>query len=104
MQNHLRLFQYAFPKQDSKQSFQAVDSGFVYEVTLNEKAKWDDGTLIKADDYIESMELLLNSKMRNYRANTYYSGTSALANAKKYYDSEAPLPDRACSKRGSLRM
>lgn len=74
-----------------QKTLDAVDSGFVYEVTLNEKAKWDDGTLIKADDYIESMELLLNSKMRNYRANTYYSGTSALANAKKYYDSEAPI-------------
>ena len=69
----------------------SIESGYVFEITLNENAKFDDGTKITADDYVKSMELLLNSSMRNYRANTYYSGTSAIAGGKKYFDSEAPI-------------
>ena len=68
-----------------------IESGYVYEIKLNPKAKWEDGTAITADDYIYSMQMLLNSKMRNYRANLYYSGESAVAGGLAYYNSEAPI-------------
>lgn len=49
------------------------------------------GDAITADDYIYSMQMLLNSKMKNYRANLYVNGESALAGALGYYNSESPI-------------
>ncbi len=69
------------------------ESGYVFEIKLNPDAQWQNGEKITADDYIYSMQQLLNSKMRNYRANLYISGESALAGAQAYYDSEAPIYD-----------
>ena len=37
------------------------------------------------------MQMLLNSKMKNYRANLYVNGESALAGALGYYNSESPI-------------
>ena len=68
-----------------------VTSGYVYEIKLNPNAKWQNGDIINADTYVYSMEKLLNSKMRNYRANLYYAGESAVAGGAGYFNSEAPL-------------
>ena len=68
-----------------------VEAGFVFEIALNPKAAWQNGDKITADDYIESMKRLLDSKMRNYRANLYISGESALAGGAAFYNSEAPI-------------
>lgn len=68
-----------------------IKEGYVFEIKLNEDAKWQNGEKITADDYIYSMQQLLNSKMKNYRANLYVSGESALAGAAEYYNSEAPI-------------
>lgn len=68
-----------------------VTEGYVFEIKLNPDAKWENGVAITADDYIYSMQQLLNSKMRNYRANLYYAGESAVAGGQAYYDSEAPI-------------
>ena len=68
-----------------------IESGYVFEIKLNPDAAWENGEKITADDYIYSMQQLLNSKMRNYRANLYIAGESALAGAQAYYDSEAPI-------------
>jgi ABC-type transport system substrate-binding protein len=65
-----------------------VTEGYVYEIKLNPNAKWQTGELINADSYIYSMEKLLNSKYRNYRANLYISGESAVAGGLGYYNSE----------------
>lgn len=70
-----------------------VTSGYVFEIKLNPDAKWETGEKITADDYIESMKDLLDSKMRNYRANLYYSGESAVAGGLEYYNSGAPIYD-----------
>ena len=70
-----------------------IESGYVFEIKLNPKMKWENGTAINADTYIYSMKQLLNSKMRNYRANLYYAGESAVAGALAYYNSEAPIYD-----------
>lgn len=58
---------------------------YVYEVKLREGLKWEDNTPINADSFIESGKLLLSPKMKNYRANLYVSGESAIAGAKDYY-------------------
>ncbi len=68
-----------------------VKEGYVFEIALNPDAKWENGEKITADDYIYSMQQLLDSKMKNYRANLYVSGESALAGAMAYYNSEAPI-------------
>lgn len=62
-----------------------VTEGFVYEIKLNPNAAWENGAKITADDYIYSMQMLLNPKMKNYRANLYYSGESAVAGGSRYY-------------------
>ncbi len=68
-----------------------VKEGYVFEIKLNEDAMWQNGKKITADDYIYSMQQLLNSKMKNYRANLYIAGESALAGAMAYYNSESPI-------------
>ena len=67
--------------------------GKVYRIALNPAAKWANGVAINADTYVESMKALLDPKMRNYRANTYYNGSSAVKNAQKYFESESPIYD-----------
>jgi len=62
-----------------------VTEGYVYEIKLNPNAKWENGEAITADDYIYSMQQLLNPDMHNYRANLYIAGESALAGAINYY-------------------
>ena len=68
-----------------------VTEGYVYEIKLNPNAAWENGVKITADDYIYSMEQLLNPKMKNYRANLYYSGESAVAGGAAFYNSESPI-------------
>ncbi|MBR5311068.1 MAG: hypothetical protein IKU42_08120 [Oscillospiraceae bacterium] len=73
------------------QTPETTTEGHVFEIRLNPNAKWQNGEAITADDYIYSMEQLLNPEMRNYRANLYYSGESAVAGGYNYYNSGAPL-------------
>lgn len=53
----------------------------VYQIKLREGLKWEDGTPINADSFVKSAELLLDPEMKNYRANLYVSGESAIAGA-----------------------
>lgn len=62
-----------------------ITEGYIFDITLRQGAKWEDGTPINADTYVYSMQQLLNPEMKNYRANTYWSGDSAIAGAKAYY-------------------
>ncbi len=61
-------------------------SGYVFEISLNPDACWENGEKITAEDYIYSMKQLLDPKMKNYRANLYYSEESAIAGALNYYE------------------
>lgn len=72
-----------------------ITESYVYEIKLNPNMVWENGDPINADTYVYSMQQLLDSKMRNYRANNYVSGSSALAGALGYYNSEAPIYDHA---------
>jgi len=59
--------------------------GQVWEIPLRKTAKWEDGTAITADDYVESMSRLLDPHYANYRADSYYNGNFVIANAENYY-------------------
>ena len=60
-------------------------SGMIWEIPLRKTAKWQDGTAITANDYVQSMERLLQPKYANYRADSYYNGNFVIANAENYY-------------------
>ena len=68
------------------QTAEETEKGFVFEIKLNPDMKWQDGTPINADTYIYSMQQLLAPEMKNYRANLYYSGESAVAGGASYYN------------------
>lgn len=57
----------------------------VYQIDLNPEMKWETGEPITADDYIESMKLCLDPKMKNYRSSAYVSSEAAICNAKGYF-------------------
>ena len=67
------------------QTAEDTTSGFVFEIKLNPEMKWENGEAITADDYIYSMKALLDPAMKNYRANLYYAGESAVAGGYEYY-------------------
>ena len=73
------------------QAVEDTKSGFVFEVKLNPDMKWEDGTPINADSYVYSTKALLDPNMRNYRANLFYAGESAVAGGDTYYNSGAPI-------------
>jgi len=70
-----------------------VTKDYVYEIKLRPEMKWENGTPINADTYIYSMQALLDPAMKNYRANNYYSGSSAVAGALAYFNQGAPIYD-----------
>ncbi len=59
--------------------------GFAYAITLREDLKWDDGTPIKAEDFVYSMQEQLNPLFRHYRADTFYSSQICIAGAESYF-------------------
>ncbi len=65
---------------------QQVEAGYVFEFKLNPEMKWENGIPINADSYIYSMKALLDPAMKNYRANLYCEGESAVAGGNDYYN------------------
>ncbi len=61
------------------------NNNMVWDIKLNKDAKWEDGAAITAQDYVDSMERLLQPKYANYRADSYYNGNMILVNAESYY-------------------
>ena len=55
-----------------------------WRIALNQDVTWENGEKITADDYVYSMQQLLNPKMLNRRADSYYAGTFIIHNAKNY--------------------
>ena len=62
-----------------------LSEGYIWDIALNEAAVWEDGTPIKADDYIESLKRQLDPQMANFRADSYYASSLVVANAEKYF-------------------
>lgn len=60
-------------------------AGMVWDIPLNQNAKWQNGDAITSTDYVESMKRLLDPELVNYRADGYYNGNMVIANAETYY-------------------
>ena len=78
-----------------------ITEEYVYEIKLRHGATWETkkyggktygGTAITADDYVESFKILLDPARKNYRANLYYAGESAVANGMNYYYQGSAVP------------
>ena len=63
---------------------QKAEGGYAWKITLRDDLKWDDGTPIKAADFVYSMQQLLDPAFMNFRANTYYD-TLMIKNSKFYF-------------------
>ena len=63
---------------------QKAEGGYAWKITLRDDLKWDDGSAITAEDFVYSMEQLLDPAFMNFRANTYYD-TLMIKNSKPYF-------------------
>lgn len=73
---------------------EAVDKGWgieagsqyrAWKITIRNDLKWDDGTPITANDFVESTKRLLDPAAQNSRADDYtYAGDFVMHNAKNY--------------------
>lgn len=60
------------------------DTAKAWKIVLRDDLCWEDGTPIKAQDFVTSAELLLNPEAANHRADSLYSGNMVLVNAKNF--------------------
>ena len=58
--------------------------GYAYKITLRDDLKWDDGTAIKAEDFVWTMQQQLDPLFQNYRADSFYAGATVIVNAQNY--------------------
>ncbi len=69
-------------------------SGQKWQVKLNQAAVFEDGTVINADTYVNSLKDLLDPEMQNYRSGDYANGTTAIGGALHYLQSGQTLLDQ----------
>ena len=55
-----------------------------WKITLRNDLKWENGDPIKAEDFVYTMSEQLNPLFQNYRADSYYVGSTILVNAQNY--------------------
>ena len=60
------------------------DTAKAYILNLRQDLKWQDGTPITANDFVESAKRLLNPEAQNYRADGMYAGSVQIHNAEAY--------------------
>ena len=63
---------------------QKKEGGYAWKITLRDDLKWDDGTAITAEDFVWTMQQVLDPAFMNFRANTYYD-TLRIINSKAYF-------------------
>lgn len=71
-------------KVDAKWGVPEGGKGYAYKITLREDLKWDDGTPIKAEDFVWTMQQQLDPLFQNYRADSFYTGATTIVNAQNY--------------------
>ena len=62
----------------------AGDEGYAWKITLRDDLKWENGDPIKAEDFVYTMKEQLSPLFMNYRADSYYVGSTVIANAQLY--------------------
>lgn len=78
----------------------AGDTAKAWEITLNSRATWEDGTPITADDYIYSMQQQLDPVLLNRRSDSYTSGTFTIYGAKDYLYSKTTATYESLTSQG----
>ena len=63
-----------------------AQSARAYKITLRNDLKWDDGTEIKASDFVYTMKQQLAPEFKNFRADSFYTGSTVIHNAKNYFN------------------
>ena len=63
---------------------QKAEGGYAWKITLRDDLMWDDGTPIKAADFVRSMQAQLDPAFMNYRGNTFYD-TLRIKNSRGYF-------------------
>ncbi len=61
------------------------ETGRAYKIDLRDDLKWEDGTEINAQSFVNSLYRLLDPQADNYRADSLYSGSLVISSAKEYY-------------------
>lgn len=64
--------------------YAAGATGYAWKITLRNDLKWNDGTGIKAEDFVYTMKEQLNPLFRNYRADSFYNSGTVIHNAQGY--------------------
>ena len=64
---------------------QIAAGGYIWKITLRNDLKWDDGTPIKAKDFVYTMKEQLNPNFQLTRADSYYNNAVKIHNAKDYF-------------------
>ncbi len=59
-------------------------TGYAYRITLRDNLKWENGDKITADDFVYTMSEQLNPDFMNYRADSFYVGSTVIMNAQNY--------------------
>ena len=62
----------------------AEGKGYAYKFTLRNDLKWQNGDPIKAEDFVYTMEQQLDPEFKNYRADSFYVGSTIIANAQNF--------------------
>lgn len=60
------------------------ETGKAFMIELKPDLKFEDGTAITAQTYVESFRRLLDPEMANYRASNYYTSSPAIVGAEAY--------------------
>lgn len=71
-------------KYADKYGYATGSQGFAWKITLRNDLKWDDGTPIKADDFVYSVQEQLNPLFRHFMAYRFYDGYIVIRNARSY--------------------
>ena len=62
----------------------ADGSGYAWKITLRNDLKWENGDPIDAADFVYTMQQQLDPAYQNYRADSYYVGSTIIKGAKEY--------------------
>ena len=63
---------------------QEGETARAWKIPLRDNLAWEDGTPIKAQDFVKSAELLLAPNAQNHRADSLYSGNMVIKNSEAY--------------------
>ncbi len=79
-----------FVSTDAGEATEERTTGRAWKIPLRDDLKWEDGTPIKAENFVNSAKLLLNPKAQNHRADSLYSGSLRITNAEGYAKQGVP--------------